>query len=65
MFENALTEQANPASSGIDALPTEATLRVVNSEDGKGAEAVASGIPATSRPESAPDLAASPRRWHH
>ena len=49
MFENALTEQPNPDSSGIDSLPTEAMLRVINSEDRKVAEAVASGIPAIAR----------------
>ncbi len=49
MFENLLTEQANPASSGIDTLPTEAMLRVINSEDRKVAEAVALEIPSIAR----------------
>jgi N-acetylmuramic acid 6-phosphate etherase len=35
-----LTEQSNPASAGIDKLPTEEMLRVINSEDRKVAEAV-------------------------
>lgn len=41
MLENLLTEQPNPASEGIDALPTAEILRVINNEDRKVAEAVA------------------------
>ena len=40
MLEHLLTEQPNPASEGIDALPTEQILRIINSEDQKVAEAV-------------------------
>jgi N-acetylmuramic acid 6-phosphate etherase len=40
LLENLLTEQPNPASAHIDALPTEAMLRVINAEDRKVAEAV-------------------------
>lgn len=40
MLEDLLTEQRNPASKGIDALPTEEILRVINTEDRKVAEAV-------------------------
>ena len=49
MLENLLTEQANPASEGIDSLPTEAILRIINSEDAKVAAAVAAEIPAIGR----------------
>ena len=35
MLENLLTEQVNPASAHLDALPTEEMLRVINAEDGK------------------------------
>lgn len=49
MLEKLLTEQANPASAGIDTLPTEAALRIVNSEDRKVAEAVEREIPAIAR----------------
>jgi N-acetylmuramic acid 6-phosphate etherase len=45
MLETLLTEQANPASQGIDTLPTEAILRVINDEDAKIAGAVAREIP--------------------
>jgi len=41
-----LTEQANPASASIDALPTEDALRIINAEDRKVAEAVEREIPA-------------------
>jgi N-acetylmuramic acid 6-phosphate etherase len=44
-----LTEQANPASASIDALPTEDVLRIVNAEDRKVAEAVEREIPAIAR----------------
>ena len=43
-LEKLLTEQANPASASIDALPTEDVLRIVNSEDRKVAEAVERGL---------------------
>jgi N-acetylmuramic acid 6-phosphate etherase len=49
MLEKLLTEQANPASEGIDALPTEQVLRIMNNEDGKVADAVAAEIPAIAR----------------
>jgi N-acetylmuramic acid 6-phosphate etherase len=39
MLDHLLTEQRNPASEGIDALPTEEILRVINREDRKVAEA--------------------------
>jgi N-acetylmuramic acid 6-phosphate etherase len=40
MLESLLTEQPNPASAHIDALPTIDMLRVINAEDRKVAEAV-------------------------
>jgi N-acetylmuramic acid 6-phosphate etherase len=49
MLENLLTEQTNPASEGIDALPTEEVLRIMNSEDRKVAEAVGRELGAISR----------------
>ena len=49
MLENLLTEQPNPASASIDALATEDMLRVINAEDRKVADAVASEIPAIAR----------------
>ena len=45
MLEKLLTEQPNPASEHIDALPTEGILRIINAEDQKVAEAVAREIP--------------------
>ncbi len=45
MLENLLTEQANPASKGVDALPTAEILRIINEEDRKVAPAVAAEIP--------------------
>src|SRR5271165_1987174 len=45
MLDKLLTEQANPASKGIDALATAEVLRIVNLEDQKVAAAVASEIP--------------------
>jgi len=48
-LETPLTEQANPASANIDALPTEDVLRIVNAEDRKVAEAVEREIPAIAR----------------
>ncbi len=44
-----LTEQANPLSRDIDKLPTEEMLRVMNAEDRKVADAVASEIPHIAR----------------
>jgi N-acetylmuramic acid 6-phosphate etherase len=49
MLDKLLTEQANPASASIDALPTEAVLRIINAEDRKVAEAVCREIPAITR----------------
>ena len=46
---NLLTEQANPASAGIDTLPAEEALRIINAEDRKVAEAVEREIPAIAR----------------
>jgi len=45
-LEALLTEQSNPASASIDALPTEAVLRIINAEDRKVAQAVEREIPA-------------------
>jgi len=45
MLEHLLTEQPNPASEGIDALPTGEILRIINDEDGKVASAVARELP--------------------
>jgi N-acetylmuramic acid 6-phosphate etherase len=45
MLEHLLTEQTNPASERIDAASTEQILRIINSEDGKVAEAVARALP--------------------
>ncbi len=44
MLENLLTEQANPASRGIDALPTADILRIINEEDRDVAPAVGAEI---------------------
>jgi N-acetylmuramic acid 6-phosphate etherase len=49
VLENLLTEQANPASARIDAVPTEEALRIINGEDRKVAEAVEREIPAIAR----------------
>jgi len=49
MLENLLTEQVNPASEGIDALPAERILEIINAEDHKVADAVAREIPAIAR----------------
>jgi N-acetylmuramic acid 6-phosphate etherase len=49
LLENLLTEQANPASEGIDALPAERILEIVNAEDRLVADAVAREIPAIAR----------------
>src|SRR5438445_6992703 len=40
MLEHLLTEQPNPASEGIDALPSEEIVRIINREDHKVAGAV-------------------------
>lgn len=44
MLEKLLTEQVNPASENIDALPTVQVLRIINAEDQKVAAAVAAEI---------------------
>jgi N-acetylmuramic acid 6-phosphate etherase len=49
MLEHLLTEQPNPASEGIDALPAEQILRVINSEDQKVAGAVERELPVIAR----------------
>ncbi|HEY1239678.1 MAG TPA: N-acetylmuramic acid 6-phosphate etherase [Bryobacteraceae bacterium] len=49
MLEKLPTEQANPASASIDALPTEEVLRVINGEDRAVADAVGREIPAIAR----------------
>jgi N-acetylmuramic acid 6-phosphate etherase len=49
LLENLLTEQTNPASEGIDALPAERILEIVNAEDRLVADAVAREIPAIAR----------------
>jgi len=49
MLEKLLTEQTNPASASIDALPTEEVLRIINAEDRKVACAVEREIPAIAR----------------
>ena len=46
MLEHLFTELPNPASEGIDALPINEILRVINTEDQKVAEAVGREIPA-------------------
>jgi N-acetylmuramic acid 6-phosphate etherase len=45
MLDQLLTEQRNPASRNIDALPTEDMLRVINDEDQRVADAVRRVIP--------------------
>lgn len=45
MLEQLLTEQRNPASVDIDALPTARILEIINGEDRKVADAVAREIP--------------------
>ena len=44
MLDRLLTEQVNPASSGIDSLPTEDMLRVINDADEQVARAVRAEI---------------------
>ena len=48
-LDGLLTEQSNPASAGIDALPTIDVLAIINQEDGKIAAAVAAEIPRISQ----------------
>jgi N-acetylmuramic acid 6-phosphate etherase len=48
-LEDLLTEQPNPASASIDALPTAEMLRIINAEDSKVAAAVEREIPAIAR----------------
>src|SRR5512142_1971241 len=45
MLEGLLTEQRNPASKNIDALPTEEILRIINEQDRQVADAVMREIP--------------------
>jgi N-acetylmuramic acid 6-phosphate etherase len=49
MLDQLLTEQPNPASAGIDRLPTHDVLRIINAEDQKVAAAVEREIPAIAR----------------
>ena len=49
MLEHLLTEQPNPASEGIDALPTGEILRIINREDSKVTDAVAREVPSITR----------------
>jgi N-acetylmuramic acid 6-phosphate etherase len=49
LLEKLLTEQVNPSSEGIDALPAERILTIINAEDRKVAEAVGREIPAIAR----------------
>ncbi len=48
-LEDLLTEQVNPASAGIDALPTARILEIINAEDRQVADAVAREIPSIAR----------------
>jgi N-acetylmuramic acid 6-phosphate etherase len=45
MLEGLLTEQRNPASRNIDALPTEEILRIINEQDREVADAVMKVVP--------------------
>jgi N-acetylmuramic acid 6-phosphate etherase len=49
MLEHLLTEQVNPASEGIDALPTAGILEIINAEDRQVADAVGRELPAIAR----------------
>jgi len=49
MLERLLTEQRNPASEGLDRLPTSELLDLINREDQKVAAAVAEQIPQIAR----------------
>jgi N-acetylmuramic acid 6-phosphate etherase len=48
-IEKLLTEQPNPASASIDALPTEEVLRIINQEDHQVADAVGRELGAIAR----------------
>jgi N-acetylmuramic acid 6-phosphate etherase len=48
-LENLLTELVNPASDGIDALPTGRILEIINAADRQVADAVARELPAIGR----------------
>jgi N-acetylmuramic acid 6-phosphate etherase len=48
-IDRLMTEQRNPSSANIDALPTEQMLRLINDEDRKVAEAVTAEIPNIAR----------------
>lgn len=48
-IDKLLTEQPNPASESIDALPTDEMLRIINGEDRRVADAVGREIPAIAR----------------
>ena len=48
-FEKLLTEQPNPASSSIDALPAAEVLRIINQQDRTVADAVGRELPAIAR----------------
>jgi len=49
VLEKLLTEQPNPASASLDALPTEEALRIINAEDAQVPGAVEREIPAIAR----------------
>jgi N-acetylmuramic acid 6-phosphate etherase len=49
MSDELLTEQINPVSTSIDALPVEGILRIINDEDHKVPPAVAAEIPDIAR----------------
>jgi N-acetylmuramic acid 6-phosphate etherase len=48
-LEDLLTEQVNPASEGIDALPAARILEIINAEDRQVADAVAREVPSIAR----------------
>ena len=45
MLDKLLTEQVNPASRGIDAMPTLDVVRIINQEDAKVAGSIAGALP--------------------
>jgi N-acetylmuramic acid 6-phosphate etherase len=49
MLENLLTEQVNPASEGIDGLPTGQILSIINNEDRRVADALSRELPTITR----------------
>lgn len=49
MLDRLLTEQSNPATARLDALPTQELLAALNAEDARVAAAVAAEIPAIAR----------------